>query len=291
MTEPTAPERPEEAKTKRPAWVVWAVAGALLAGGLAAAFLLLGGGDDTTEAGGLDADLVLQLQTLCFESDPPLFYDDQGYCYPVDPNTLSGDALIAARVLPNSAAPADADLTASGSGTPAAPAATTPAAPAATTPTAPAATTPTAPAATTPTEAPLPPINLGQTGGTGWSWNLAFPASARGVDCIKDAEDKYPPGCQDAYNGGYTVNFSVANGAVNGSATSIPSMGSKKGLPSGSISPSGTVSMSILVGAPNNLGTWILNGTLSEGCSISGSYYHELTDTRGGFTLQKQTCS
>ena len=313
MTGTKAPAHPEGEK-RRPAWLVWVVAGALLAGGLAAALVMLsstddsetteaGGTSDTADAGELDPDVILQLQTLCFESDPPLFYDDEGFCYPVDPSTLSGDELVAARVPPNADAPtegedaADADLDASGSDAPAAPTAPSsdsPVAPAAPTTSASSSGTTAAPTTAAPTtaapttaapttEAPtttLPPVNIGTSN---WSWNLAFPSSINGVPCVPDPDngDQYPPGCQDAITGNYNVSFKVDNGAVSGSQT-VSGLDSKTATFSGSILPSGSASMNVNVG---NLGNWTLNGNMTGTCSISGSYFHDLDSTAGSFSL------
>ncbi|GEM_PF-2529115 len=266
----------------------------------------LSGGEETTEAGGLDPALLLQLQTACFQSNPPLFYDDQGFCYAVDPATLTEADRIVQRVPPTPpvattddaaapaapAAPADpaAPTTAPAAPTTAAPAAPTTAVPAAPTTAAPtsAPTTTEASTTTAPTTTEAPPININVRGG--WTWDVGFPDTLNGVPCVKDAQGKYPPGCQDAIMGNYSVTVNVVDGVVSGSRT-IAQLGSKTATFSGSISPAGAVSMSVDVG---NLGTFALNGTLTGTCNISGGYTHTSQNgsstATGSFTLVGSSC-
>jgi len=142
-THQAPPPQEEDKKKQRLPWILLIVT--VVIAGVVAMFAFVLKDDGTIETS-LSPDQILALQEQCFSNVPPLFYDELGACYSVDPTTLSDADKAAFRV---AATPTTSTTLAvvAAPGAPAAPAApATPVAPATTSTTS---TTPAAPVAPT----------------------------------------------------------------------------------------------------------------------------------------------
>ncbi|NQV08178.1 hypothetical protein HQ535_16720 [bacterium] len=86
MTTQQTPAPQEDKRKQRLPWILLFVT--VVIAGVIAIFAFVIKDDGTVETS-LSPDQILALQTTCFENDPPLFYDENGACYSVDPATLS----------------------------------------------------------------------------------------------------------------------------------------------------------------------------------------------------------